>query len=116
MSTSARERYLQEILGHYRDTPGTRGRVRPADRRLAEDLFRRGVEPLTLRAALLLAAARRAFRDPELGPIEPIQSLHYFLPVLEEIQRQPLDPGYVRYLEEKLAELDSTANQNHRSP
>jgi hypothetical protein len=29
-------------------------------------------------------------------------SLHYFVPVIDEILRQPLPPGYVRYLEYKL--------------
>jgi hypothetical protein len=35
MKLSNQHRYVQRVLDLYRDTPGTSGRVRPADRRLA---------------------------------------------------------------------------------
>lgn len=114
MNSSARNRYVRQILDRYRATPGTRGRTRPADRRLAEELFRRAIPLETVCAALVLTAARRTFRDPDLGPLEPIGSLHYFLPVLDEIQRQPLEPSYVQYLEDKLDTIDSSTEQIHR--
>lgn len=117
MKRAARERYVQEILERYRNTPGTRGRIRNADRRLAEDLYRRGVSANNVRTAILLAAARRAFRDPELGHIEPIGSLHYFLPALDEIQRQPIDPDYIDHIEARLAACPAPdAGTGHRSP
>ena len=99
-----RDRYVREILEHFRTTPGTRGRIPTADRRLADNLYRKRIAAHTVRAALLLAAAQRTFRDPDLGPLEPIGSLHYFLPVIDEIQRQPIDPGYLRHIEDRLAD------------
>ncbi|MCP4203643.1 MAG: hypothetical protein GY769_17115 [bacterium] len=97
-----REQYVQRVLDAYRQTPTTAGRVRPADRRLAVQLFHRGVPDSMVQAAFSLAAARRTFRDPEAGPLHPIRSLHYFLPVLDEIRCEPIDPDYIRYLEWKL--------------
>lgn len=53
-------------------------------------------------AALLLGAARRTFRPQDAFPLPPIRTLHFFLPVIEEIQDSPPAPGYLQYLEGKL--------------
>src|SRR5215470_8480096 len=57
----------------------------------------------TIEAAFLLASARRLFRDPALPPLRPIRSLHYFLPVIEEVSAGPLSSDYVKHLRLKLA-------------
>jgi hypothetical protein len=54
-----------------------------------------------------LAAARRSLRDPALPPLPPIRSLHYFVPLFEEVLATPLAPEYVRYLRSKLAGIVS---------
>jgi len=110
MTDPRKDRYVRHILDLYRKTPGTRGRARPADRRLAEQLYRAGTPAETVRAALLLSAARRTVRPLDAEPLQPVNSLHYFLPVIEEIEQQPLDPGYLLYLAAKLA----AALPNHR--
>ena len=97
-----REQYVQRLLDAYRQTPTTAGRVRPADRRLAVQLFERGVPLAMVQAAFSLAACRRTFREPDAAPLHPIRSLHYFLPVLDEIRSEPIDPEYIRYIEWKL--------------
>ena len=50
--------------------------------------------------AMRLATARRIFRPPP--PLPSIRSLHYFLPVIDEIQKHDVDPEYLEYLEYKL--------------
>lgn len=97
-----REQYVQRLLDGYRQAPTTAGKIRPADRRLAVQLFHRGVPLSMVNAAFSLAAARRIFRHPEAPPLTPIRSLHYFLPVLDEIRSEPVDPEYIRYLDWKL--------------
>ena len=99
-----REQYVQRVLDGYRRTPTAAGNIRPADRRLAVHLFHRGVPLSMVEAAFSLAAARRLFRHPEAPPLAPIRSLHYFLPVIDEIRCAPIDPGYIRFLEWKLYE------------
>jgi len=70
---------------------------------LASQLCERKVPLETVEAAFLLASARRLFRDPALAPLQPIRSLHYFLPVIEEISANAISPDYVKYLRLKLA-------------
>jgi len=45
---------------------------------------------------LLLAAARRCPRDPALPPLQPFRSLHYFVPLLEEVLATGFAPEYVQ--------------------
>ena len=55
-------------------------------------------------AAFLLAASRRRFRTPEAPALQPIRSLSYFLPIIDEIIDTPIDPGYIAYLWSKLTD------------
>jgi hypothetical protein len=94
--------YSAHVLAAYHSTPGTTGQVRRLDRRLATELYDRGVPLDVVLAALLLAATRRITRPPGAHALPPIRSLHYFLPVVAEILDQPPAPGYVEYLRENL--------------
>ena len=97
-----RESYIKQALELYRRVPGTLVRVRREDRLLAADLHDRGINLSTLEAAFVLAAARRCFRSPEAYPLTSIRSMHYFLPVIEEILINPPAPEYLAYLKSKL--------------
>jgi hypothetical protein len=97
-----RHLYVKAVLDHYRRTPGTLGHARPEDRRLAGILYDRGVSVEQVDAALLLAVVRRTFRPSDAAPLNPVRSLHYILPLLDEIRLNPPDPGYLRYLQSKL--------------
>jgi len=92
--------YLEAVLEAYSSLPDTPQRPSRQDRLLARDLCRKGVPLRVLRAALILAAARRTLRS---GPALPqVRTLHYFLPAIDEVLHHPLDPGYVEYLAAKL--------------
>jgi hypothetical protein len=95
--------YLDAVLDTYSSLPGTPAQPSRQDRRLALDLCRRGVPLRAVRTALLLAAARRSIRSGP--PLAPVRTLHYFLPVIEEVLVLPPDPGYVQYLVGKLQPL-----------
>lgn len=99
-----RLQYVRRLLDAYRSTPGTTGRIRPGDRRLALDLYERKVPLPIAEAALLLAAARRTFRAADAPPLATIRSLHYFLPVIDELIAAPLADDYIYYLRRKLAQ------------
>jgi len=97
--------YVRAVLHAYRLSTATTGHVRTSDRRLAEQLYRRGVPLDTVTAALLLATARRLVRPPDAPALGPARSLAYFVPVVDELIATPLPPGYRTHLASKLARL-----------
>ena len=113
---SDRQRYVERVLTLYRHTPDTLGYIRRADRRLAGDLHDRGVPLQTIEDALTLATARRAFRAADAPQLAPIASLHYFLPLIHELQMAPPDPGYLDYLRYKLARCTPPRATDHQIP
>jgi hypothetical protein len=91
--------YVRNALDAYRQTPGTTGAVRPNDRLLAAALYDRGVPLTAVENALILAASRRIFRPPDAVPLQPIRSLHYLLPVIDEVLQLHISQDYFRYLQ-----------------
>ena len=140
----SRSTYVQTLLKAYLDLPETPLRSRPVDRRLAHQLYDRALPlktlltalllasdrrlahqlydralPLkTLLTALLLASARRLTREPQAPPLQPIRSLHYFVPVIEEVLSLPLPDNYLPYLKLKMCSLAPTqkSNSGQRTP
>lgn len=103
--TDAGRIYVEAVLERYLWLPGTPTRTSRGDRQLAGRLYERDVPLATIRAALLLGAARRAFRHESSSPLPPIRTLHYFLPIVDELLEQPVPSQYTEYLEKKLLPL-----------
>jgi len=97
-----RQAYVQAVLRYYLQLPGTPPRARPQDRRLAEQLHDQATPLSLVETALLLATARRTRRPSHAPPLGPIRSLHYFAPVIEELQQEPPRDGYLDYLRDAL--------------
>ncbi|MFN7270667.1 MAG: hypothetical protein ACK5TZ_01485 [bacterium] len=74
----------------------------PDHRRLT---YEEGVTIEEIETAFVLTMARRRFRDPALPPLDPIRSLHYFVPVLGEVRAKSVPVDYVSYLRHKLARI-----------
>lgn len=116
-STDAGRVYIEAVLDRYLWLPGTPTRTSRHDRRLARMLYERGVLLAVVQVALLVGAARRSFRAADAPPLPPIRTLHYFLPIIEEILDSPLAPGYAGHLESKLQPLaDTKGGEERRSP
>lgn len=90
--------YLRAVLHRYTELPDTPQRPRKHDRQLAQMLYLERVPLETIDAALLLATARRNLRQSNDHPLMPIRSLHYFLPVIRELQANPADPLYLQLI------------------
>jgi hypothetical protein len=95
----AKKDYIRKVLDAYRRTPGTTGAVRRNDRLLAAVLYDRGVSVTAVQNALILAASRRIFRAPDAVPLQPIRSLYYLLPVIDEVLQLRISQDYFRYLQ-----------------
>ena len=104
----AQQDYIRKVLDAYRRTPGTIGAVRRSDRLLAAALYDRGVPISAVGNALVLAASRRIFRSPDAPVLQPVRSLHYVLPVIDEVLAVCLSQDYYRYLQFK---IDQALNQ-----
>ena len=102
---SQEEEYVRQILEAYRQTPGTLGKVRRADRLLAAQLYQRGLSVQVIENALVLAAVRRLIRSTDRPPLNAIRSLAYFLPVIEEVLESRVSPEYFQYLRHKLEHI-----------
>lgn len=93
-----RHSFVTRLLQCYVQLPHTPPRPSRYDRRLAERLFEQQASLETLMAAFILATSRRTFRQDNATPLEPIRSLAYFLPVVEELRRTPPNPFYIDLL------------------
>lgn len=100
--TLDRREYVERVLGAYCQTPTCSGKPRREDRRLAYRLYDQQIPLALIEAAFSLAAMRRIYRSIEAAPLDPIRSLHYFLPIFEEIRRQAIDPEYFAYVKWKV--------------
>lgn len=98
--------YVEGILKLYLGLAETPPRYSRLDRRLAEDLYEKGIALEEVESAMLLASARRLLRSRDAPKLGPIRSLHYFLPVIEEVRQRPLSASYLEYLRRKLAALE----------
>jgi hypothetical protein len=112
--SSNREDYINQALELYRCVPGTLSRIRREDRLLAADLHDRGIHLSILEAAFVLAAARRCLRSPDAHPLAPIRSMHYFLPVIEEILVNPPATDYIAYLKSKIKQYAAANTKSLR--
>jgi hypothetical protein len=104
---SPQRRYVRAVLARYLWLPDTPSQASRHDRRLARTLFERDVPLIAVEAALLLAATRRALREPWLAPLPRVRALHYYLPVVAEVlesSRQP-DLEYLTCLLRRLRPL-----------
>jgi hypothetical protein len=97
--------YVRRILEAYLRLPDTPDRARAQDHELAAQLHRRGVDEEIVQAAFLVATARRCARPPGATPLGPIRSLHYFLPVIDELLQHPPAADFLSYLRETLATM-----------
>ena len=108
MHQKDQEDYVQAVLRLYRRLPGTPAWPRRADRQLAAELHRRRVRLDVVEIALRLAVARRNARPAGANPLTPIRSLHYFLPVIDELPSGPPPDGYLDYLRENVPDRTPT--------
>lgn len=97
-----RPAYCQALLDLYLRLPDTPRRLSRHDLRLVNQLAQRQIPFTTIEAAFLLASARRTARRPDAMPLGPIRSLHYFLPVIEELLAHPVPESYAHYLRSKV--------------
>jgi hypothetical protein len=99
------QQFVREVLRLYLDLPDTPHRFSRYDRAIAQTWFDQQIPLPVIHQAMILAQVRRAARNPDQPNLGPIRSLHYFAPVISEVQSDPFPPKYFEYLQRKLRQL-----------
>lgn len=94
--------YVASVAALYAELPDTPLCVSASDQWLARRLFDEGVPLRVLEMALLLGSLRRIARPTGAPALQPIRSLAYFRPVVDELQSQEVPDGYLEHLRLKL--------------
>jgi hypothetical protein len=97
--------YVTTVMAHYVKMPETPLRVCFSDQGLARRFYREGIPLEIIETALLLGSLRRLIRPAEAPRLEPIRSLAYFRPVIEELLHHPVSETYGQYLRLKLQQV-----------
>jgi len=97
--------FVHAVLEMYLAIPETPMAFSTHDSYIANVWFDQGVSLLQVQQAMTLAQLRRGSRRSTDPPLNQIRSLHYFVPIIQEISRQPMEEGYFRYLQRKLDDL-----------
>jgi len=105
-SSVERQEYVSRVLDLYLGLAETPTRSSRLDRRLAEELYEKRIELEEIESAMILASARRLLRSADAPILGPIRSLHYFLPVIDEVRGVPVSSDYIEYLRGKLAAFE----------
>jgi hypothetical protein len=109
------DRFIAEI----REMLGARACVRPsfstADEILARRWFNAAVPLERIGQAILLGCARKYVAWRNNPAVQgPISALRYFEPILEEIEKQKLDPDYWEYLRFRIQRQEKLWIEKHR--
>jgi hypothetical protein len=101
-----RNAFVCAVLDLYLGLPDTAAR-RPSanDRALAGQLFDRGFAFEIVSAALLLASLRRSLKADAAPSLQPVRSLHYFLPVIVELTAAAPDSNYLQHIHSRFSRL-----------
>lgn len=94
--------YVEQVKRWFLAHPIVGSSFGAADRLLAGDLYRQGIPLEEVKRALLLGLARKYVSWLNLKNGSPISSLHYFLPLLEELKNTQVSDSYWSYLEQRL--------------
>jgi hypothetical protein len=106
MTAPDRNSFVRAVLDLYLGLPDTAARRSSrSDINLARQLFNRGVAFEIVSAAMLLASAGRFARTNTAPSPPPVRSLHYFLPVIDELLASRESPDYLRHIHLRFGHL-----------
>lgn len=111
----SRRDYLAAVIRLYLAQPGAPLRASRNDWAAAQDLYARSVDLADLGHAVRLATLRRLTAAK---PCPPVRCLDYYRHVLDQLDPDELDPGYVHYIARRYALLisaDAPSNRQNRA-
>ena len=97
--------YSEEVIRLFLQQPDTPATAKRSDWAVAAAFHHQGIPFYIIAYAIRLATVRRLQRDSDNRPLQPIRSLAYYRTVLESLDPDELDTGYVGWITSKHAEL-----------
>ncbi len=91
------------------------GKFGAADVEIVRQMYRKSIPLAVIENAMLLGACRKYGSWFQGQALEPILSIRYFEALIEEIQKEPLPPGYSGYLRKKIRQLNAMWNESVKS-
>jgi hypothetical protein len=107
--------FINAVVAMYTALPDTPARARPLDRRLAETWHCRQLSLQTIESAFLLGQLRRLGRPLDYPKLQPIRSMYYFVPLLEEVLQQPLAADFVEYAKMKILAIQNRRPESQKN-
>ena len=100
--SSASAAYVERVRRLFAGASCVQGAFSPADEHLAAKWHRDGTSLETFRRAFLLGCVRKSFALIDRPDSQPIRSLGYFEPLLEEVRRESFPESYWQHVESNL--------------
>lgn len=100
-----RRNYIEEILRLFLEQPDTPATAKRSDWAVAADFYLQAIPLDLITYAIRLATVRRLQRDSDNGPLQPIRSLAYYRTVLNSLNPEELDNGYIGWITYKHTQL-----------
>ena len=107
--------YVQSVRECFEGLGCVTAKFDASDAQSARRLQQRSVPLEVVQDALLLGACRKYVSWLNGAPPEPIRSLAYFEPVIAEIQKTTLQPGYSTYLRTEIRQLAKKLHESTAS-
>ena len=104
--------YVEQVRRAFRGRACVQADFGPADERLAAAWQSQGIPLQTVQHAILLGCVRKSMAMIDQPATQPVRQLHYFKPLLLEVQREPFPAAYWQHLELNLGRCEDYWQQN----
>jgi hypothetical protein len=98
--------YVGEVRRLFLERVCVRSVFTAADERLVSQLYQKGIPLECVQRAILLGSMRKYVAMFRQGGGTPVTSMHYFVTLLDEVQRVEVGPDYWRYVASKVQALE----------
>jgi len=115
-TTDAERHYLDQIRRWLLQYPIVRSSFGAADRKLAGELFRKGIALEQIEKVLLLGVSRKYIAALNSTAPAPIYSLSYFAVLLEEVAQTEVADSYWEYLRRRVKDFNDAWHDRFASP
>jgi len=106
--------YVESVREGFEKLGCTRGKFGVAEIEAARQFHGQAIPVGIVQDAMLLGACRKFDSWLNGGPVEPIRSMAYFVPLIAEIQAEPLPTGYSTHLRRHLQRLSERWSKSVR--